>query len=311
LVRAGVKFNMSGDALPEDSQWAIITVTYNSADALRQYWSSVELGANVRWIVVDNASQDDSADVAEDLGATVVRLSQNRGFGAANNIGMRASGSSRYVGFVNPDVAIDPASLSALESVIGSSSLVAPQLVNPDGSPQPNGRGYPSLPAKIANRLLPGRFQARYRLFAGLGEVRPVAWITGAAVLGHRETLDSLGPWDEWFFVYHEDADLGMRALLAGMEVLVDGSTRWVHGWARETKSFKWGPWKLEIASASKFYRRYPEMLLSPSFSRLFSRTRRWPRISDGEVRVINRTSTTAPLTGPEWLATREASERS
>jgi glycosyltransferase involved in cell wall biosynthesis len=64
----------------------VVTVAYNSASALRGLLGSVPEGVAV--IVVDNASRDDSAAVAEAAGARVIRNAANLGFGAGCNIGM-------------------------------------------------------------------------------------------------------------------------------------------------------------------------------------------------------------------------------
>lgn len=267
-----------------NDNWVIVTVTFNSAQTLRRYWADRSHREGARWVVVDNASADGSADVAEELGATVVRLSKNLGFGAANNIGMRHDAGSRYVAFVNPDVAVDFSSLGSLQKEIDTrGAIVAPQLVNEDRSLQPNGRGYPTLPAKIMNRISPNRNPAGYRLFAAQDRVQRVAWLTGAAVLGLRSDFERLGPWDEWFFVYHEDADLGMRSQLMGVPQFVIGNTQWLHGWARETTGFNWSAWKLELSSARKFYSRYPEFLFGLPISRRISRrASRWESIEQG-----------------------------
>ncbi|MFE1645846.1 glycosyltransferase [Microbacterium sp. P01] len=243
--------------------WSLITVTYNSAEALREYWAGYEPASDVEWIVVDNASTDDSAAVARELGARVIALPENLGFGGANNVGFRSS-SSQYVGFVNPDVSVRPGSLLPLQNVIDSTGgLVAPQLVNPDGTPQPNGRGYPFLAEKLRNRLGSDDAASTYRRFASAGEDLPVVWFMGAAVLGTRAHFEMLGPWDERFFVYYEDSDLGLRAAASGIPRIVSGKITWVHGWARETTRFEWAPWRREIPSMAKFYSRYPR-LLSP-----------------------------------------------
>lgn len=257
---------------PHTPRWTLITVTYNSEDALREYWSGIRTSDDVEWVVVDNASSDSSARVAQELGARVVRLTANRGFGGANNVGFKAS-ESRYVAFVNPDVRVDTDSLPLLEAVIDETQgLVAPQLVNPDGTPQPNGRGYPFLLEKIRNRLESNEEGSGYRRFAPVDADIAVTWFMGAAVLGTREQFVSLGPWDERFFVYYEDSDLGLRAGARGMRRTVSGRARWVHGWARETTKFEWGPWKREFPSMAKFYARYPR-LLSP-----------WPRATAGRL---------------------------
>ena len=248
---------------PRYHRWALITVTYNSSADLRRFWSNLQLNRDLEWVVVDNNSTDDSVAVARDLGARVIGLPKNIGFGAANNVGFAAS-DSRYVGFVNPDITVVPDDLRPLEAVIDETGgIVAPQLTDPDGTPQPNGRGYPFLLEKVRNRLELNAKGSAYRRFAPAGEDIAVVWFMGAAVLGQRSQLDQLGPWDERFFVYYEDSDLGLRAARLGLPRTVTGSVRWIHGWARETTAFRWTPWKLEFPSMAKFYLRYP-YLLSP-----------------------------------------------
>jgi GT2 family glycosyltransferase len=243
-------------------RWTLVTVSYNSAGSLERYWSNVEHRDDVEWIVVDNSSRDGSREVAARLGARVIPLQENRGFGGANNVGFRAS-TSEYVCFVNPDVTPVLSDLPTLESVVDANprSIVAPQLVNHDGTLQPNGRGEPRLMSKILHRVSPERVSGTYRLFADAGEVTDVGWLTGAVVAGRRDWLGHLGPWDEHFFVYYEDTDLGLRnALAQGRSILV-GDARWTHGWARATAELNVGALRREIASMVKFYRRYPRLL--------------------------------------------------
>jgi len=246
-------------------RWTLVTVTFNSETDLQEYWSGFSSSDDVQWIVVDNASSDRSPDLAESLGARVIRLPKNLGFGGANNVGFFAS-QSHYVAFVNPDVQVKTETLPLLEKVIDETNgLVAPQLLNPDGSPQPNGRGAPYLLNKVLHRLKPERLNGAYRLFADVGQRIDVDWVIGAAVAGSRARLKKLGPWDDHFFVYYEDSDLGLRNQLDGHRSVVLGDARWVHGWARETTSFRLAPWILEFKSMAKFYARYPRLLGWPS----------------------------------------------
>ena len=235
-------------------------MTFNSSRALAEYGRQVP--EDVEWIVVDNGSADDSAEQARSLGARVVALTENRGFGAANNLGL-ATARGTYVAFVNPDVEMDFGSLGRLADVIDEEyGLVAPQLLNHDGTLQANGRGFPALQNKVRNRIHE-QGTSTYRLLARPGETRYVCWVMGAAVAARREWFISLGAWDERFFVYYEDADQGLRAWDSGMTVRLAGSVRWRHGWARETKSFRLKPWLLEMRAMRTFYSRYPAMLRS------------------------------------------------
>ncbi|GAA3896109.1 glycosyltransferase family 2 protein [Leifsonia kafniensis] len=249
------------EAIAAVPRWSFITVSYNSADALKTYWGSATIPAGAEWIVVDNSSSDATVSIAESLGARVIRLEVNLGFGAANNIGMNQS-RGEFIAFVNPDVTVDFSTLPALERVVQSlGGVIGPQLINPDGSLQPNGRGIATLPSKIRNRLKSETGTSGYQRTAEPGEQIAVDWLIGAAVIATRQTFDKFGAWDDHFFVYYEDSDLGMRAWKHGVPVHVLGDVRWIHGWARETTSFNVDAWKRELTSMAKFYSRYPALL--------------------------------------------------
>lgn len=247
--------------------FSLITVSFNSSQTLRQHWKPLS-SPGVEWIVVDNASSDNSVDVARSLGARVIPLETNVGFGAANNIAL-AQARGSVVGIINPDVEFDPDDLDLIANALArEDALVAPQLLNPDRSPQPNGRGTPSLPNKVANRLSDSWSESRgFQRYASVGETVPVEWLTGAVIFARRDTLAYLGGFDERFFVYFEDADLGIRAGDAGVRSLVLGDAQWIHSWARESTGLNFAGWRREFASAIKFYAKHPRKLMAMSES--------------------------------------------
>lgn len=244
------------------SETTIITVTHNSAAVLETYWSNAELDG-AEWIVVDNASSDSSASVAEKLGARVVKLKINLGFAAANNFGARLARGKVLV-FCNPDVSVNGGvrTLGNFASLHGG--IVAPQLTNPDGSLQENARGIPYPLRKISHRFgAPESDSFGYTHFAAPGEVLDIPWVTGAALAMTADDFWSIGGWDEGYFLYHEDSDLCFRMWLGGGRVRVLGDVRWIHGWARATgRGFSWDAWKHEIRSAIRFYRKHPYCVL-------------------------------------------------
>lgn len=249
--------------------WNLVTVSYNSATALEKHWSDTNLPRNVRWTVVDNASSDGSAELARSLGAEVIQLRHNVGFGAANNIGA-ASARSTFTAFVNPDVYVDFESLRVAEEFFSAhpTAILAPQLLHPDGQMQASGRGIPTIWSKVNHRLR-GHRGTPYQLFAQPGQRVFVEWAMGAAIILRTDMLTQLR-WDPIFFVYYEDHDLGIRAWRAGHQVVLHGDLRWTHSWARETVNLNLAAWRLELASMFKFYRRYPHLLLPRAIARLW-----------------------------------------
>lgn len=249
--------------------WTFITVAYNNATELRTYWSN-PIPASVEWIVVDNGSTDESVAVARSLGAVVVEAGRNLGFSAANNEGLRRANGD-YIAFVNPDVTVNFSDLTGMaERIDRRGGLVSPQLVNDDGTNQPNGRGAPLLFHKVFNRLSGGELlHDKYLLFADGEHERYVFWLIGAVVAGAAKTFSELGGWNERFFLYYEDKDISIRAWRTGLPVTLAGQFRWTHGWARETTHFRLRPWMREIASLLKFYGTYPEFVFGGRWARL------------------------------------------
>jgi GT2 family glycosyltransferase len=242
------------------TQWSVVTVTYNSAETLRSCWSSAEKPFD--WIVVDNCSADSSAEVAEELGARVFRLPENVGFSRANNFGVDQS-NSPYLLFANPDLVVSPDGFDALRAHLDRyGGVAAPQLLSTNGEPQPNGRGFPYVTAKLGNRnLWPfSKLHAGYRVLAGPDEAVWVSWVIGAAVAMRRSDFLAIGGWNERFFIYYEDAEICLRAWRNGLPVALLGEVRWTHHWSRATNTLRWSKahWH-ELRAARTFYRMHPE----------------------------------------------------
>ena len=111
----------------------VVTVAYNSAAALRGVLRSVPPGLAV--IVVDNASHDDSAAVAEAAGARVIRNAANLGFGAGCNIGIAAA-ETEFLLLTNPDTRLDGAAIARLVGAADAfpdAAILAPALCDESG----------------------------------------------------------------------------------------------------------------------------------------------------------------------------------
>ena len=111
-----------------------IVVAFDSAHALPECLGALTADG-VPAIVVDNASTDDSAAIAERHGARVVRNARNEGYGRANNAGARAA-DSEFILVVNPDVVADRGAAAALLDAARrypDAGFFAPKIVEPSG----------------------------------------------------------------------------------------------------------------------------------------------------------------------------------
>ena len=191
-------------------------VNWNRRELLRECLRSLaeQRGVTFETIVVDNGSSDGSADLAESgFGAKVIRNQENRGFCAANNQGIEAA-RGEFVALLNNDAEAEPDWLSELARACGSRSDVgmaaskvlvwedprridkAGHLIFPDG--QNRGRGTGALDE--------GQFDRE----------EEVLWPDGCAAMYRRRMLEEIGGFDEDFFAYGDDAELGLRARIAG-----------------------------------------------------------------------------------------------
>jgi GT2 family glycosyltransferase len=199
---------------------SVVVVNWNRKELLRACLSSLARQKNVDFetIVVDNGSSDGSGEMAEsEFGARVIRNQENRGFCAANNQGIAAA-RGEFIALLNNDAEAAPGWLAALHRACSSGPEVgmaaskilvwedprridkAGHLIFPDG--QNRGRG--------SGALDEGQFD------------RPeeVLWPDGCAAMYRKEMLDRIGGFDEDFFAYGDDAELGLRARIAGWRCL-------------------------------------------------------------------------------------------
>ncbi|HEY2601390.1 MAG TPA: glycosyltransferase [Thermoleophilaceae bacterium] len=215
---------------------ALVTVTHNSAHHLERLIKSATAHLpQARVIAVDSGSSDDSAATARRLGATVIELGENVGFGRASNAGVAAAEEEVTV-LVNPDVELVDDSLARLAEQLAAGKpdrLLAPVVLLPDGSRQDAAQAEPGSAAAAAIALMPpaampGPLRRAACPWTADGP-RRVGWAVGCCVVGRTSTLKQLGPFDERIFLYGEDLELGLRAADAGIETWFHPEARVIH----------------------------------------------------------------------------------
>jgi GT2 family glycosyltransferase len=205
----------------------VVVVNWNRCNLLKSCLQSLtrqNLNQPFEVVVIDNGSDDGSSEmVLQEYGKSanfrveLIQNLENRGFCSANNQGFAAS-DTELVALLNNDAEAEPDWLEKLAhafygrpdvGMAASKILVyedprridkAGHLIYPDG--QNRGRG--------SGELDEGQYD----------RVEEVLWPDGCAAMYRREMLDQIGGFDEDFFAYADDAELGLRARIAGWKCL-------------------------------------------------------------------------------------------
>jgi GT2 family glycosyltransferase len=162
-------------------------------------------------IVVDNGSTDGSLELLRERGVRVLELGHNTGFAFAANRGIEAA-SAESVALVNTDVELAPDWLERMTQALGAQAASvaskmldltdrtrvydAGDILRRDGVCEQRGRFGPD----------DGRYDEPSDMFAACA----------GAALYRRDAVLGVGGFDERFFAYLEDVDLGLRLRLAG-----------------------------------------------------------------------------------------------
>lgn len=204
----------------------LVVVTYNSSALLADFFAALpgalEGVPNVRVVVVDNASQDDTADRARSSSRVdrVIVLDRNRGYAAGINAGIRASAASDAYLVLNPDVRLGVGSVASLVAGLADPhvGIAVPKLRDEHGDLLWSLRRRPSLGRCFGEAVLggrAGRWPGLGETMVGVehyGEQRLADWATGGAMLLSRRCLEHVGLWDESFFLYEEEVEFALRA---------------------------------------------------------------------------------------------------
>jgi GT2 family glycosyltransferase len=222
-------------------------------------------------ILVDNGSQDGSPEYVQEHFREVklVALLKNCGFAGGNNAGIRAA-SGDYIALLNNDTKVDPAWLTNLlkeaEANPSPVGMWASKIVSYDN---------PGIIDNVGLLMYPdglGRGKGRLEVDRGQYDRPGEAFFpSGCAGLYRREMLNEIGLFDEAFFAYADDVDLGLRARLAGWQCVYVPSAKVYHKYSASSSAHS--PFKAFLVERNRIWvllKYYPiEMIMISPFSTL------------------------------------------
>lgn len=253
---------------------AVISVLFRGGDSVSRWVAALERAradvghrAHVSVIAVDNASGDGTAERVRTAAPwiTVLALPFNAGFAAGCNAGLSLVSGDAIVVLLNPDVAVSPeffARISELEWD-GQLAAVGPQIQTPDGDLEQSARAFPSVATAffgrttLLSRLLPESRMAQSQLRSTRGAQLRVDWVSGACLIAPAERFRRIGPLDEGYWMYWEDADWCRRAYANRLRVEYRSDIVVVH---HQGSSSRARPFRTVAAfhrSAARYYRRH------------------------------------------------------
>ena len=251
--------------------WRTPDMTIRSVEAARAAMARLE----GEIVVVDNDSGDGSyerlsAHVAAQgwPDVRVVQSGRNGGFGAGNNVGIRAgfADGSRpdFVYVLNSDAFPAPDAIAVLAAYLGAhpqAGFAGSLIHGPEGDVHLTTFRFPSIASELEGAM---RFGPVSRLLAGRAVPLPtpeaacrVDWLAGASLMMRMDLLERIGLFDETFFLYFEETDLCRRVRLAGSEVHFVPQSRVAHIGSVSTGMKEWrrvpGYW---FASRHHYFRK-------------------------------------------------------
>jgi len=203
---------------------SLIIVTYNSASHITGLLDSIKKSKDKlkkEIIIIDNASADNSADLASkhSLKPTVIRSKSNLGFSKAINQGIKKS-TGDYLMLLNPDTRLVGNCLSALYQFAQKTrplGAVAPRLQDLNGKPQPSVFRFPTLLNAFRQYFL--GHKNRFGKYLPPNKTTTVDVAVMAAFLLPRTTIKTVGLLDERFFLYYEDIEFCKRLKKASLPI--------------------------------------------------------------------------------------------
>ena len=222
---------------PNDPKLLTVVLNWRTADmTLRAAETALRemQGISGELVIVDNDSRDGSFEqmtqVVKDRAwprTRVIDAGRNGGFGAGNNVGIRAGvsdgGRPDYVYLLNSDAFPDPGAIRILLDHLQThpdTGFAGSYIHGPDGDPHLTTFRFPSIASEFEGAVRFGPVSRWLRDWAVPVPIPDhttrVDWLAGASLMMRMDVLEEIGLFDETFFLYFEETDLCRRAKNAG-----------------------------------------------------------------------------------------------
>ncbi len=181
-------------------------------------------------LVLDNASDDGSADAVRGLGGDIRLIALDRREGkAANDSRLLKESRGEFCLLLNEDSELQPGAVAALLGALRSdrdAAAAGAQLLSPQGREVPCAWRLPGAETALAGAFFLHR---RFTVESGGTGTRPVGWVQSSAMMVRREAAKRIGWLDPGFFVYSDETDFCKRLRDAGWRILFVPAARAIH----------------------------------------------------------------------------------
>jgi GT2 family glycosyltransferase len=181
-------------------------------------------------LVLDNASEDGSAEAVRALDGEIRLIALERRTGKAENDStLMREAKGRYCFLLNEDSELRPGAAEALLSVLErepNAAAATPRLLDSDERPVPCAWRFPGVGTAAIGALF---LHKRLTVQSTGKEVRRVDWAQSSALMVRREAAAAVGYMDPDFFVYYDECDFAKRLADAGWHSLIVPAAEAVH----------------------------------------------------------------------------------
>lgn len=224
---------------------SIVIVSYNCLGPLKECLESIAAqdGVTYEVIVVDNASNDGTAQFLKDRKTRGAFLENNIGFGAGINLGQNEA-TGEFLFILNPDTILPSGTLQALYDFANNNEntgLLSPLIIWPDGETQRSARKLPTRVDFLFGRGSPlfklGITGEKHAGYIQISDNKPlrVPAISATAAFLRTGLFRSLGGFDSRFFMYLEDIDLCKRVAEQKLDIWLLPQIKVIHGWRQSS----------------------------------------------------------------------------